>query len=48
MLNVVFSYCYAEGCDAECHYAVCRYAECCYAESRGTLDGTTYLRLKAY
>jgi hypothetical protein len=30
MLNVVFSYCYAE-----CHYAECYYAECRYAERRG-------------
>jgi hypothetical protein len=30
MLNVVFSYCYAE-----CRFAECRYAECRYAECRG-------------
>ncbi len=30
MLNVVFSYCYAE-----CHYTECHYAECLYAECRG-------------
>jgi len=46
MLNVVFSYCYAECCYAECRYveclyaeyryAECRYAECHDAECRGT------------
>ncbi len=32
MLNVVFSYCYAEY-----HYAKCLYTECCYAECRGAI-----------
>jgi hypothetical protein len=29
LLNVVFSYCYAE-----CHYAECNYVECHHAECR--------------
>jgi hypothetical protein len=33
MLNVLFSYCYAE-----CDYAECRYAEYHYAECRGALE----------
>jgi hypothetical protein len=36
MLNVAFSYSYAECCYAECHFDECRYAECRYAECRGT------------
>jgi hypothetical protein len=40
MLNVVFSYCYAECRYAECRgayccHAECRYAKCRYAERRG-------------
>jgi hypothetical protein len=34
MLNVVFSYCYAECHNAECRYAECHYAQCRYAECR--------------
>ncbi len=37
MLNVVFSYCYAECHYAECRYAECHYTECRYAECRGAI-----------
>jgi hypothetical protein len=37
LLNVLFTYHYAECHYGQCHYAKCRNAECLYAECRGAV-----------
>jgi hypothetical protein len=40
MLNVIFSYCYAD-----CRHALCRYAECRYADCHSAVELSYDLRV---